>query len=76
MVRSHPTAGSLSNEVGDGNENGKKAMGLDWQNNKPARASRYFVVSLSSLHDCDVKLRSSTFYGGRERKTTIFVFFF
>ena len=25
--------GSLSNDDGDGNENGKKAVGLDWENN-------------------------------------------
>ena len=30
-------------DYGDGNENGKKAIGLDWQNNKFARASRFFV---------------------------------
>ena len=35
--------GSLSNDVGDGNENGKKAIGLDWQNNYFARAARFFV---------------------------------
>ena len=35
--------GSLSNDDGDVNENGKKAIGLDWQNNNFARASRYFV---------------------------------
>ena len=35
--------GSLSNDDGDGSENGKKAMGLDWQNNNFARASRFFV---------------------------------
>ena len=35
--------GSLSNNDGDGNENGKKAIGLDWQNNNLARASRFFV---------------------------------
>ena len=35
--------GSLSNDDGDGNENGKKAIGLDWQNNNFARASRFFV---------------------------------
>ena len=37
--------GSLSNDDGDsdGNDNGKKAMGLDWQNNNFARASRFFV---------------------------------
>ena len=34
---------SLSNDDGDGNENGKKAKGLDWQNNNFARASRFFV---------------------------------
>ena len=37
--------GSLSNDDGDGdgNENGKKPIGLDWQNNNFARASRFFV---------------------------------
>ena len=35
--------GSLSNNDGDVNENGKKAMGLDYQNNNFARASRFFV---------------------------------
>ena len=34
--------GSLSNDS-DGNENGKKAIGLDWQNNSSSRASRFFV---------------------------------
>ena len=37
------TLGSLSNDEGDGNENGKKAKGLDKQNNNFARASRFFV---------------------------------
>ena len=35
--------GSLSNDDADGNENGKKAIGLDWQNNNFARASPFFV---------------------------------
>ena len=35
--------GSLSNDEGDGNENGNKVIGLDWQNNNFARASRFFV---------------------------------
>ena len=35
--------GSLSNDDGDGNENGKRAIGVDWQNNYFARASRFFV---------------------------------
>ena len=35
--------GSLSKDDGDVNENDKKAIGLDWQNNNFARASRFFV---------------------------------
>ena len=35
--------GSLSNNDGDDNQNGKKAIGLDWQNNNFARAPRFFV---------------------------------
>ena len=35
--------GSLSNDDGDVNKNGKKAIGLDWQNNNFACASRLFV---------------------------------
>ena len=38
------TLGSLRNDDDDdGNENGKKAIGLDKQNNNFARASRFFV---------------------------------
>ena len=58
--------GSLSNGNGDVNENGKNAIGLDWQNNNFARASRFLYFSLPSLHDYDMKLRNFTFYGGRE----------
>ena len=32
---------------GDGDENVKKAIGLDWQNNNFARASRFFVHFLA-----------------------------
>ena len=35
--------GSLRNDDGDSNENGKKAIGLDKQNNNFARASQFFV---------------------------------
>ena len=34
---------TLSNDDGDVNENGNNAIGLDWQNNNFARASRFFV---------------------------------
>ena len=40
--------GSLSNDDGDVNENGKKAIGLDWQNNNFARASGFFCTFLCS----------------------------
>ena len=40
--------GELSNDDGDGNENGKKPVGLDWQNNNFARASR-FLYSPTSI---------------------------
>ena len=42
-VRDISRTGSLSNDDGDGNENDKKAIGLDWQNNNIVRASRFLV---------------------------------
>ena len=67
--------GSLRNENGDGNENGKKkAIGLDKQNNF-ARASRFLYISLSPWHDYNVKLPHFTFCQKREQKTTTFFFF-
>ena len=38
-----PTLGSLRNDYDDGNENGKKAIGLDKQNSNFARALHSFV---------------------------------
>ena len=38
-----PTTRGLSNDDGDGNENGKKAICLDRQNNNFARTSRVFL---------------------------------
>ena len=46
--------GSLSNDDGDGNENGKTEIGLNLQNNNFARASRFLYISLPSLHDYNV----------------------
>ena len=54
----------------------RKAIGLDWQNNNFARASRFLYISLQWLHDYDMKLPNFTFYGGRKHKTTTFLFFF
>ena len=39
--------GSFSNDDGDGTENGKKAVGLDEQNNNFGRAARFFVHFLA-----------------------------
>ena len=41
--------GSLNNDGGDVNKYGKKAIGLDWQNNNFSRAARFFSISLPSL---------------------------
>ena len=41
------TLQSLSNDDGDANENGKKAIGLDWQNDDSARESHVFVNFLT-----------------------------
>ena len=38
---------SLSNDDRDANENGKKAIGLDWQNNDSTRALHVFVNFLT-----------------------------
>ena len=40
---------SLSNDDGDVNENGKKAIGLDWRNNNSTRASHVFVNFLAVI---------------------------
>ena len=66
---------SLRNDIGDGNENGKNAIGLDKQNNNFARASHFFVHFSLSLHDYDVKLPNFMFWRGQEQKTTTFSFF-
>ena len=42
--------GSWSNDDGDINENGKKAISVDWQNNSSARASHFFSTFL--CHHC------------------------
>ena len=39
----HNTIGSLSNDNGDVNKNGIKAIGLDWQNNNFAHVLHIFV---------------------------------
>ena len=66
------TLASLSNDDGVSNENGNKAIGLNWQNNNFARASRLFV----HFSAVTARLPNLTFYGGREHKTETKIFFF
>ena len=69
--------GSLSNDYGDGNENGDKAIGLNWQNNNFARASRFFVPFSAVVARLQraAALSNFMFRRGREHKTTTFFFF-
>ena len=71
--------GSLRNDDGDGdgNENGKKAIGLDKENNNFARASRFFVHLIAVFAELqrETAYCNFTFCRGREQKTTTFFFF-
>ena len=74
----HPETiiGSLSNDNGDANENGKRAIDLDWQKKKIARTSRSFVRFFAvTARLYVVKMSNFTFCGGREHKTTTLLFF-
>ena len=64
----------LSNDDGDVNENGKKAIGLDWKTTTLLVHHAFLNISLVSLHDYNVKVPNFTFFRGREQKTTFFSF--
>ena len=65
--------GSLSNDEGDVNENVKKSIDFDWQNNNSVRASRFFVHFFAVTARLQ-RENNFTFYGRREHKTTSFFF--
>ena len=66
----------LKQRRSDGNANGKKAMGLLSKTTTLHLHHAFLFISLSLLHEFNVKLRSFTSYGDwREHKTTIFFFF-
>ena len=68
--------GSFSNDGGDGNENVKTAIGL-LSKTKGLHVHQAFLhISLSFLHDYDVKMPNFTFYGGRKQATTKLSFSF
>ena len=54
---------NLSNAGGDGNENGKNAIGLISKTTTLHMHHAFLFLSLLSLHDWDVKLPNFLFYG-------------
>ena len=67
--------GSLSNQDGEGNENGKNAIGLISKTTTLHVQHVCLYIYLPSLHDYNVKVTNFTFCRGREHKTTAFFFF-
>ena len=62
--------GSFSNDNGDGNVNGEKAIGTLHM------LHAFLYISLLSLHDNDLNMPNLTFYGGRKLAPTNFSFSF
>ena len=67
--------GSLRNDDGDGNENGKKEIGLLRKTTTLHVHHAFWYISLPSFHDYNVKTPNFPFCRGREQKTTTFFFF-
>ena len=69
--------GSLSNDDGDGNDNGKKGNRLGLAKKQLFTCSTLFctLISFQSLDEYDLKLPKFMFCGGRENKTTTFFSF-
>ena len=66
--------GSSSNDDGNGNKNGRKAIGLDWQNNNFARASHLFAHFLAFVAQLrhEFLISSALFMEVGEHKKRIF----
>ena len=71
-VSPHLSLGGLSNDEGDVNKNGKKAIGLDWQNNNSACASLLFLHFFAVTAQLRCEMPNFTFCAGREHKTITF----
>ena len=70
--------GRLSNDDGDVNKNGKKAIGYFEKQQSCTWITIFgtcIFLHLPSLHDYDVKMPNFTFRGGRKHNTTTFFFF-
>ena len=66
-------SGSLSNDDGDGDENGKNVVGLMSKTTLHVRHALLYI-SLLSLHDYNVEMPNFTFYGERKQATMNFSF--
>ena len=75
LASSHLTIGRLSNDDGDGKENGKKTIGLIGKTTTLHVHHAFLYISLPSLHDYNVKVPNFTFCRGREQTATTFFFF-
>ena len=64
--------GSLSNYDGDVNESGKKP---ETKQQLCTCITLFLYISLSSLHDYDMKMPNFTFCGERDHKTTTLFLF-
>ena len=53
--------GNLNNDDGDGNENGKKVLGLDSETTTLHVHHAFLYISLPSLHDYNVKVPNFAF---------------
>ena len=62
--------GSFSIDDGNCNQDDKKAMGLLRKTTTFHVHHAFLYISLSSLHDYDVKMPNCKFYGGRKQATT------
>ena len=54
----------------------QKVIVLISKTTTPHGQHTFLYISLPPLHDCDAKMPSFTFYGGREQETTKFSFSF
>ena len=70
------TLGSLTNDDGDGNENGTKAIGLISKTTILHVHHAFLYISLPSLHDYDVKLPSFKFMEYVNTQDNDFLFLF
>ena len=61
---------SFSNDDGDGKEDVKKEIRLLRKTTTLHVHHAFLYISLTSLHDYDVKMPNCMFYGGRKQATT------